>query len=200
MRSLLVVVLLSSLACQPSTSSTVATNEPHESNSRPNSTADVEPEPEPKPDPVEDPKPDRAEPTPVDLPVCPAESEHPFYCDAHKQLVGSWMPVDHAKVPDDVEMIFEAEGGNTDQSRLWIGISGNTLYIRHVTCGACRRVMGLGFIGHLDHMTSDQQRAVQKQLGLPDSAPLLETTEAWAVYAKTEAGIAALTEIAKKAR
>jgi hypothetical protein len=79
-----------------------------------------------------------------------------------------------------------------------IATRGDELYIKQVTCGACRRVLGQGFAGHLSHMNETQLRALQKQLGLGDDMPLLESTEKWTSFFGDERGKGTLTELAAK--
>ncbi|MFO7565613.1 MAG: hypothetical protein R6X02_23420 [Enhygromyxa sp.] len=150
-----------------------------------------------------DPNEIQAAPTPaVDLPDCPAEKGNALihYCSEDGKLAGSWVLVDTLRVPDEVVIIFNAEGPDQGrQTSLMIATQGEALYIRHVTCGACRRVLGQGFRGHPSRMSEDQLRQMQAQLGLADDAPLLDSAEKWASFCEDEAGKRALAEIASKA-
>jgi hypothetical protein len=155
---------------------------------------------EPKPDPNEQPKVARAVPA-EQLPACPSEQGNALanYCTDDGKLAGSWVPVDTLKVPDDVVVIFNAQGPDASkQTSLLIATRGDELYIKHVTCGACRRVLGRGFMGHLSHMHETQLRELQKQLGLGDELPVLDSAEAWTNFCGDERGKGALTQIASK--
>jgi hypothetical protein len=160
--------------------------------------SDTDPAP-PEPDPHEI----RTSPSvALDLPECPAERGGALihYCTEDDKLVGSWVPVDTLKIPDDVEIRFNAEGPDQrTQTSLMIATRGEALYIRHVTCGGCRRVIGQGFFGYPSRMDASQLRAMQAQLGLGDDAPLLDSAEAWTRYCEDPAGKATLTKIAGKA-
>jgi hypothetical protein len=132
-----------------------------------------------------------------ELAECPKAAEGPVsYCTEDDKLAGSWSMVDKVRIPDDVEIIFNAEGSDTrQQSSLMIAVRGDELYIRHVTCGSCRRILGQGFVGHLSHMNAEQVAAMQATLGLGEDVELLDSGEKWASFARGEAGLAMLTEI-----
>jgi hypothetical protein len=155
---------------------------------------------EPEPDPNA-PKVDRAPLPRAELPDCPTEPGDAIasYCTDDGKLAGQWVPVDTLKVPDDVEVIFNAEGPDASkQTSLLIATLGEQLFIKQVTCGACRRVLGKGFAGHLSHMSEVQLRELQTELGLGTDMPTLDSAEKWASFASDERGKGALTQIASK--
>jgi hypothetical protein len=145
-----------------------------------------------------DDKPARASLAADELPDCPAENgTFVVYCTKANKLAGRWMAVDALEIPDDVEIIFNAEGPDSSrQSSLLIATRGDELFIKHVTCGSCRRVLGQGFAGHLSHMSEDQILGVQAQLGLGDDVGVLATGTDWASFARDERRNEVLTEIA----
>jgi hypothetical protein len=139
----------------------------------------------------------------LELADCPAEGDaHNMlvtYCNAAGKLVGSWSPVDLVRVPDEVEILFHAEHPDSKaQTSLLVCVHGEQLYIRHVTCGACRRVVGQGFAGVLAQMSAEQLRAMQKQLGLGEDLPALDSVARWREFAGDEQGKAVLIEISKR--
>ena len=133
---------------------------------------------------------------------CPSEAgrdQLTNYCTDAGKLAGQWVPVDMLKVPADAEIVFHHKPeGVKEAPELSVALVGQRLYIRQVTCGACRRVLGQGFAGHLAHLSEEQMRAVQAQLGLSEDMPLLNTPDQWRSFASDERGKGALTEIAGK--
>jgi hypothetical protein len=130
------------------------------------------------------------------LPECPADAGPDMYCNADNQLVGQWMLVDLLHIPKGAKVIFDAHHVDVDrQPGLTLAIEGETLYIRHVTCGACRRILGDGFRGQPAQMSEKQLREMQTRLGLGVEMPLLDSTEAVERFASDERGQAKLGEI-----
>ncbi len=133
----------------------------------------------------------------AELPDCEAsEGEFTSYCTNDGKLAGRWMPADTLRVPADVEIVFDAKGPDRPpQARLQIATRGDELYIKHVTCGACRRIIGRGFVGYPARMSAEQLREVQGRLGLAAELAPLTDTAAWAEYCRSEAGERALTQL-----
>lgn len=192
--------------CSITIGCTVSTTKADADTPKPNTSAEPEPDwsdtdpGEPEPDPNEQPPIARA--PAEELPACPTEQGNALanYCTEDGKLAGTWVPVDLLKVPDDVVVIFNAEGPDTSkQTSLLIATRGDALYIKQVTCGACRRVLGRGFAGQLSHMSEAQLRELQTQLGLAQDLPLLEDAAKWTSFCADERGKAALTQIASKA-
>jgi hypothetical protein len=130
------------------------------------------------------------------LPDCPADADADTYCTEDGKLAGRWVPVDTLRPPQSAQPIFEAKPtGIEKQPSLTILLEGETLYVEKVTCGSCRRVIGWGFSGELDALSDDQLRAIQTKLGL-DREPLLDSPEAWRIFAGQDPGKAALTKLA----
>jgi len=61
---------------------------------------------------------------------------------------------------------------------LVLGVEGERLWFRLVTCGACRRIMGWAFVGNLARMSDAQLAMTQTRLGLSPK-PAMRTREAW---------------------
>jgi hypothetical protein len=193
-RALLLVLALLPLACQ------VKVNEGDASEPKPDADpsaasdgggegAVAEPESEGA-DPV------RAPVASSELPACPADAGADAYCTEDGKLAGRWVPVDTLKVPEDAELVFDAAHPDDEgQPSLSVAIHGETLYLRHVTCGSCRRVIGQGFSGAVARMTEDQRAAMQAKLGLAAELPVLADIEGWRAFASDERGAAALTEL-----
>lgn len=134
----------------------------------------------------------------TDLPDCPADADAGTYCTADGKLAGRWVLVDMLRPPTSAQIIFEAKHLDIHQQpSLVILLDGETLYIKAVTCGACRRVMGNGFAGVLTALSDEQLRALELGLGLAADAPLLDSAAAWRGYVDSEPGKTALTELSK---
>lgn len=146
--------------------------------------------------------PPRGEVEAEELADCPEGDEArraiAHYCTEDGKLAGEWVPVDTLRIPDDAEVIFHDPGTSTEgNTELTLAIRGeDELYIRHVTCGQCRRVIGQGFSGHLAAMSPEQIRELETQLGLAEDMPVLETTETWKSFAGDPRGSEALTKLA----
>jgi hypothetical protein len=140
------------------------------------------------------------EPVDADLPDCPSEASMPVYCTDAGKLAGAWTMADMVHIPSDALVVFEAEGTSQDRPSLVVAQLGETLYLRHITCGACARTMGYGFSGRPSAMTEAQLLDLQVALGLPAELPPLTRLTTWANYCAGENGRAALTEIAQQGR
>lgn len=149
-----------------------------------------------------DPGPPIASRAPVEqLPACPSEQGDALanYCTDDGKLAGQWLPVDLLKLPGDVHIIFTALGpDHSKRSSLLIATRGDQLYIKQVTCGGCRRVLGQGFVGQPSQMSEAQLRELQTRLGLGTELPVLASTEAWASFCAGQPGEHVLTQIASK--
>lgn len=130
-------------------------------------------------------------------PDCPADADADTYCTHDNKLVGRWVPVDTIRPPAVAETIFQSAPTDVEQQpSLVIALDGETIYIKKVTCGNCRRVIGQGFMGDLSALSDTQIRDLQDKLGLGREAPLLDTAQAWRSYVSNDAGYAALTKLA----
>jgi hypothetical protein len=133
------------------------------------------------------------------LPDCPADADADTYCTPEGKLAGRWVPVDTVRPPTSAETVFEATHTDIEQQpSLAILLDGETLYIKWVTCGSCRRVIGFGFSGDLAAMSDEQLRAMQTKLGLARDAALNDSAAGWRRYVTGEDGKAALTELSKR--
>lgn len=136
------------------------------------------------------------------LAECPAEAPEggANYCTEDGKLAAFSGPVDRVKVPESAEKLFYQEGTDTERKTyLAISAVGETLYIRHVTCENCRRVLGKGYTAHLDHMSEEQVKALQAELGLDAEMAALTTAAAWKDFASNERGMGTLVGLAAKA-
>lgn len=134
----------------------------------------------------------------AELPDCPADADADTYCTDDGKLAGRWVPVDTLRPPTSAQTVFEATHPDIErQPSLVILLDGETLYIKWVTCGSCRRVIGHGFQGELAALSDEQLRALQTKLGLPADAPLLDSAAAWRRYVSDEPGKTTLTELSK---
>jgi hypothetical protein len=128
---------------------------------------------------------------------CPADADADTYCTQDGKLAGRWVPVDTLRPPAGAQPIFEATLPDLEkQPSLVISLVGATLYIKHVSCGSCRRVIGQGFSGELDTLSDEQLRALQSKLGLAGDSPLLDSPESWRSFCGQDPGKATLTKLA----
>jgi hypothetical protein len=134
-----------------------------------------------------------------ELPDCPADADADTYCTPEGKLAGRWAPVDTVRPPTTAETVFEAtHPDNERQPSLTILLDGETLYVKSVSCGSCRRVIGFGFSGDLAAMSDEQLRAMQTKLGLSRDVALNDSAAGWRRYVDGEAGKATLTELSNR--
>lgn len=148
-------------------------------------------DPDPAPIVVVEDEPTPARATDADLPDCPDERATESLCTESGKLAGRIAPVDTVRLPTDAEVIYASPEHGTDQQSLTIALRGETLWIRAVDCGACRRVMGHGFEGQLDHLSAEQLAAVCERFGIAGSE--LSTAQAWRAYVTSDEGVAQLS-------
>jgi len=118
------------------------------------------------------------------------------YCEG-ASVVGRWTAVDRMTVPDDAEELFTAAApgaGSSRGRRLTVAVRGEELFLRLVTCGACRRVLGEAFEGRLDQLDEAQVLHVQETLGLTGE-PAMRTAAAWTTFTKSAEGARTLQNI-----
>jgi hypothetical protein len=127
---------------------------------------------------------------------CPADADADTYCTQAGKLAGRWVPVDTLRPPTSAQVVFEATHADIEQQpSLSILLDGETIYIKWIHCGSCRRVIGFGFSGDLAAMSDEQLRALQTKLALPPDSGLLDSGAAWRRYVDGDAGKATLTEL-----
>lgn len=100
-------------------------------------------------------------------------------CDAEGIAVSLSAPVD--TVPDipweRIQVIHEATGLDRGAS-IKVGNTGERLWIQHVSCGICRRILGVAIVADLDRLSDEQRRRIQDEAGVPTD-PVLRTVEDW---------------------
>ncbi len=137
----------------------------------------------------------------AELPDCPAEAAtrtvFENLCTPTGKLAGQWRAVDTLGIPADAEVIFEWAGPTSPRPSLTIALRGDELWIGHVSCGDCRRVLGEGFAGHIGQLSKDQMLAVQERLGLGQDVGVLSSPEAWRSFVASDSGRALLEAIAR---
>lgn len=176
--------------------SSPASSEPHE---RPSSN-ELEPAEPTVPTVIVEPDAPAPERADAELPDCPSEPRMPVYCTDAGKLAGAWTMADMVHIPSDALVVFEAQGTSQERPSLLVAQLGETLYLRHDTCGACARIIGYGFSGQPSAMTEAQLRDLQASLGLPSELPAMTSLAAWTSYCAGDSGRAALTEIAQRGR
>lgn len=152
------------------------------------------PTPDPAPDPVPaevevaDTPPAESEPSPAAMPArfaslgsscASVADEVTAYCDDDGNAVGLSAPVD--LVPDipwqRIHVEFERTGLERGGS-LTVGFVGEQLWVHHVACGICRRIVGTAIVAELDRLSDAQRSKIQDLAGLP-AEPVLRTPEDW---------------------
>lgn len=164
----------------------------------------------PPPEPAEPPAVEAAPeaPSPPPAPAAPEPPAEPAadcaagpevvhaYCEG-TSVVGQWTAVDRMTVPDDAVELFMAAApgsGGSRGRRLTVAVRGEELFLRFVTCGACRRVLGEAFEGRLDQLDEPQVLHVQETLGLKGE-PAMGTAAAWTAFTKSAEGSRKLKDI-----
>ncbi len=102
-------------------------------------------------------------------------------CSTRGRVVGIWVPVDAVRgvPPPEAEVIRREPRRDFAPGReLVVALEADRLWIKLITCGACRRVMGVSFVGKLSKLSDEQMRVVQERIGLGDE-PLLASPAAW---------------------
>lgn len=113
---------------------------------------------------------------------CRAEAPHEELCGKDGAVAGVIVPVDHAldTPPDSAEMLLgEREAREPRPKETSVGAEGERLWVRAVTCGNCRRIMGWAFVGDLPRLDDAQISSIQKRLGMPPEVGPLRTVSAW---------------------
>lgn len=152
---------------------------------KPSPTASVPPVPASAPSP----KPS-AKPAPSPLPErfgglggpCPEKNDHELTFCHDGRVTGIWAMVDtvHGVPPAGAEIIREEPRREFAPGRsLTVALEGDRLWIKLISCGACRRVMGWSFVGDLSKLSDKQLSVAQARIGLPETLPPLRTPKAW---------------------
>jgi hypothetical protein len=76
-----------------------------------------------------------------------------------------------------IQLIHEASGLDRGGS-IKVGHVGERLWIEHVSCGICRRIIGVAIVADLDRLDDPQRRRIQDEAGLP-TEPVLQTVDDW---------------------
>ncbi|MBI5547152.1 MAG: hypothetical protein HY901_25000 [Deltaproteobacteria bacterium] len=109
------------------------------------------------------------------------------FCDESGRISGVVMPVDvlHGVPPPRAEVLHEhPDPRDVPGQSLTVAVEGERLWIRRVTCGRCRRVMGWSMVGDLPRMRAEDLVQVQARLGLP-AEPVLRDARAWREASRT---------------
>ncbi|MBI3203481.1 MAG: hypothetical protein HYZ29_18225 [Myxococcales bacterium] len=111
----------------------------------------------------------------------PAKSSRTVLCNASGRVTGIWAPVDtvDGTPPAGAQVIRDEPRRDFAPGRsLTVALEGERIWVRLVSCGACRRVMGWAFVGDLSLLSDEQLDSLQERVGLPAS-PRLGTAAAW---------------------
>ncbi len=114
--------------------------------------------------------------------------ERQLVCAKDGRVAGVYQPADflHQSPPDSAEILVESRTPpNLPASRgesLMVALDGQRLWIRKITCSACRRIIGTAFIGELPMMESDDLLKLQRLLSLPADIPLTSPDHWRAAY------------------
>lgn len=112
-------------------------------------------------------------------PCAPDRAENVAICGGGR-VAAIFSPVDLAVgVPPAAAEVVHEESATPFQRSLLIALEGERLWIKMVTCGSCRRVMGWAFVGDLDRMSDEGLAGLAQRLRLPPDTPLLKTSALW---------------------
>lgn len=114
---------------------------------------------------------------------CAADTDK-IMCGSDGRIAGIRVPVDHALdgAPPQAENIrHESPDEPARRHGLDVAVEGERLWIRLVTCGTCRRIMGSAFVGDLPRLSAAQLKLVQRLVGVPDDKPL-QTAADWRAH------------------
>ncbi len=106
-------------------------------------------------------------------------------CSPTGTVVGVYQMADALHDPPSTSTVLsEPKTAEYWSTTSYVALEHNRLLVHKVTCGECRRVMGLSFVGDVTAMTDGQRISVQTYLvGLPDTVPPLRSAEAWRAQA-----------------
>lgn len=113
---------------------------------------------------------------------CRAESPHEELCGKDGVVAGVIVPVDHAldTPPPVAEVLLDERGGSGPRgTHTTVGAVGERLWVRAITCGGCRRIMGWAFVGDLPRLDDAQLLSLQRRLRLPAELGPLRDVAAW---------------------
>lgn len=112
-------------------------------------------------------------------PCAPDRAENVAICGGGR-VAAIYAPVDLAvgAPPAAAEVVHEESAPPFNRSLL-IALEGERIWIRMVTCGSCRRVMGWAFVGDLDKMSDEGLQGLAQRLRLPQDTPLMRTSGEW---------------------
>ncbi len=99
-----------------------------------------------------------------------------IHCDGSGTVAGFSAPVDTVTIPSQATVIHRQEGLPRGGA-LTVAVHGDLLWIRQVTCGICARIMGWGYVGYPNRLTSQQLAEIQKRVGASSANPLRNTAD-----------------------
>jgi hypothetical protein len=103
-------------------------------------------------------------------------------CGSDGRVAGVFVMVDTAGPfpPESAERIrHEPRVQFAPGHELEVALEGERLFVKNVSCAACRRVMGRAMVADLARLDDAGLRIVENVTGLPSDAPLLRDAEAW---------------------
>ncbi len=100
-------------------------------------------------------------------------------CSRAGRVSGVYQPADLIPAPPVDAVILSEPKEIVFTNTAYVALSGETLWIRRVTCEGCRRVLGWSFIGSLPELSPRQLLILQSDIGLDASVPALASAADW---------------------
>lgn len=118
-------------------------------------------------------------------PCDPAKPEGPpmipgsITCSREGRVSGVYQAVDFLPAPPVDAVILSEPKEIVFASTAYVALDGETIWIRRVTCGGCRRIVGWSFIGNVSELSLRQLLTLQSDIGLEATVPALESAAEW---------------------
>jgi hypothetical protein len=94
-------------------------------------------------------------------------------------VTGIYQPADFMPAPPETAVVLSSPKEVVFTSTAYVALDGETIWIRRVTCGKCRRISGWSFIGNLPELDSKQLLTLQTAIGLDSTVPALRSAAEW---------------------
>lgn len=100
-------------------------------------------------------------------------------CSHEGRVTGIYQPADFIPDPPATALILSEPKAVEFTNTAYVALVGETVWVRRVLCGGCRRVTGWSFIGSVPELSTAQLLALQSAIGLDASVPALKSVAEW---------------------